>query len=438
MEAATRVSANELREVWPILSAPERVEGFLQLDSEEQGDFFLELTPRSQSIVLEGLPEASRKIWIRLLEPDDVADLLQEVEPERQESLLALLDAATRQEVVGLMAYAEDQAGGLMSTRFARLRPDMTVKEAIAYLRRQRREQSETIYYSYVVDGDQRLIGVVSFRDLFAAEDAQRVRDVMVREIISVADDLDQESVSSIFARHDLMALPVVDKQGRIQGIVTADDIVDVVQEEATEDIQKLGGMEALDRPYLQATLWEMIKKRGGWLSVLFLGEMLTASAMGYFEDEIARAVVLALFVPLIISSGGNSGSQAATLVIRAMALGQVGLRDAWRVIRRELATGVALGTLLASLGILRILLWEKAFHLYGPHYIRVALTVGLSLVGVVIWGTLSGALLPFVIRRLGFDPASASAPFVATLVDVSGLVIYFSVARIFLAGAML
>ncbi|HEY0840054.1 MAG TPA: magnesium transporter, partial [Vulgatibacter sp.] len=282
------------------------------------------------------------------------------------------------------------------------------------------------------------LEGVVSFRELFVAPPQKHVADVMRTEVISVHEDMDQEAVAQIFATRGLMALPVLDADGRMKGIVTSDDIVDVVQEEATEDIQKLGGMEALDMPYLRTPFLEMVRKRAGWLAALFLGEMLTATAMGYYEHEIARAVILALFVPLIISSGGNAGSQATTLVIRAMALGELRIRDWWRVIRREFSSGLLLGTILAAIGFVRIVLWEQAFHSYGEHYLLVAGTVSFSLVGVVTWGTLAGSMLPFLLRRFGFDPASASAPFVATLVDVSGLVIYFSVAQAILSGTLL
>ena len=285
------------------------------------------------------------------------------------------------------------------------------------YLRRQAREHLETLNYSYVLDVNQRLIGVVSFRDLFRESGAKVLRDVMQQEVISVLDTMDQEAVARVFAKHGLTAIPVVNDEGRMKGIVTADDIVDVVLSEATEDIHKLGGMEALDTPYMQTGLLAMVKKRAGWLSALFLGEMLTASAMGHFESEIARAVVLALFVPLIISSGGNSGSQATTLIIRAMALGEVGIRDWWRIMRREVGAGVSLGFILATLGLLRILAWQFMFGTYGPNYGYVAASVAVSLVGVVTWGTVMGSMLPFVIRRFGFDPASASAPFVATLV---------------------
>jgi magnesium transporter len=350
------------------------------------------------------------------------------------------LDDAAFREISALMAYEEDNAGGLMSPRFVRLRHDMNVREAIHYLQKQAQAQQrfETIYYAYVLDERQHLEGVVSFRQLFAAAPEKPISEVMTSKPISVSDTLDQEAVAAVMSKHDLPAIPVVDAEGRMKGIVTLDDIVDVVQREATEDIQKLGGMESLDTPYLQTGLFAMVRKRGGWLSALFLGELLTASAMSTFEDEIAKAVVLALFVPLIISSGGNSGSQATTLIIRAMALGEVRIQDWWRIMRREFAAGFLLGLLLATLGMTRILVWQRIFHSYGEHSFVVALTVAVSLIGVVTWGTLAGSMLPFVIRRLGFDPASASAPFVATLVDVSGLVIYFEVAQFILRGTIL
>jgi magnesium transporter len=357
---------------------------------------------------------------------------------EEREALLQLLDPLGRKEVNALLAYAEDAAGGLMNPRYARVRPDMTADEAISYLRRQGRDQLETIYETYVLDEAGRLLGVASFRDLFTARPTARVRELMSKDVVKARDDMDQEAVSRLFAEHDLNVLPVVDAEDRMKGIVTVDDIVDVVQEEATEDIQKIGGMEALDAPYFAVSFFEMVKKRGGWLVVLFLGEMLTATAMAHFEDELARALVLALFVPLIISSGGNSGSQATTLVIRAMALGEIRLRDWWRVVQRELGTGLALGMFLGTIGFLRIVIWQRVTPTYGEHYVEVAATVFTALLGVVLFGTLAGSLLPFLLKRLGFDPASASAPFVATLVDVTGLVIYFSVASVLLRGTLL
>jgi magnesium transporter len=433
-----RLSADDLREGWLLFTPEDRVYGFAQLPRAEADDFFLSLSAREQAELLLLLPREERRSWMRLLPPDDAADLVQAAPHAERDALVALLDDTTRKEVLGLLAYAEDEAGGLMNPRFSRLRPDMTVGEALAYLRVQARGRAETIYYTYVLDDAQRLLGVISFRDLFAASPEKRVRDVMQVDVVTVGEDMDQEAVSHVFADHDLSVIPVVDREGRMKGIVTVDDIVDVVEEEATEDIHKFGGVEALDAPYLEIGFARMIRKRGVWLAALFVGEMLTATAMAFFEDEIARAVVLAVFLPLIISSGGNSGSQASTLVIRAMALGEVRLRDWWRVAGREILTGVALGFLLGAIGFVRIVVWQRIGHVYGAHYVLVASTVATSLVGVVTFGTLAGSLLPFVLRRLGLDPASASAPFVATLVDVTGLVIYFAVASVVLSGTLL
>jgi magnesium transporter len=428
----------ELYEAWPVLSLEERVEGFEFLKRDDADDFFLQLNARDRAELLLALPPGERRLWMRLLAPDDAADVIQEAPAEERESMLSLLDDQTRREVKGLLDYAEDEAGGLMNTRYSRLRADMTVDEAISYLRKDARMREKTVYYVFVVDAQEHLHGVVSFRDLLVSPGDKLVQDVMRTDVISAPEDLDQEALSQLFMRHHLLMMPVVDAEGRIKGVVNVNDIVDVVQEEATEDIQKLGAVETLQGPYLQVPLPRMIRKRAGWLAALFLGEMLTATAMGQFEAEIAHAVVLALFVPLIISSGGNSGAQATTLVIRAMALGEVRLRDWWRVIRREVITGFGLGTILASIGMVRILLWQFLFDAYGAHYFLVALTVAFSLVGVVLWGSVAGSILPFILRGLGFDPASASAPFVATLVDVTGLVIYFSIAAVVLNGTLL
>jgi magnesium transporter len=427
-----------LQEVWLTLTPQERLERFHGLHWAEAEMFFLSLSAHDQAEVVHGLPRAEQRLWMRLLAPDDAADVIQEAPPEDRDGLLALLVESIRGEVMGLLAYDEEEAGGLMNPRFAHVRPEMRSREALAALRQQAKQQLDMPYYIYVLDRQQRLLGVVSFRELFMAPAEASVRDFMQTEVISVAEDQDQETVAAVIAQHDFLAIPVVDQVGRIKGIVTVDDVIDVVREEATEDIQKLAGMQAFDMPYLRTGFGPLLKKRAGWLMVLFLGEMLTATAMGYFEDEIARAVVLALFVPMIISSGGNSGSQAATLVVRAMALGEVRLRDWWRVLRRELGAGLALGAVLGSIGMLRIAVWQLLFHPYGEHWVWVGLTVGLALVGVVLWGTLSGSMLPFMMQKLGVDPAASSAPFVATLVDVTGLVIYFTVASVMLRGALL
>ncbi len=427
----------DLKEAWPVLSPDERLEGVRLLAVDDLEDLLLGIPPRDQGELLLAAAPHEARAWLRFLPPDDVADLVQQAPSTERAHLLDLLDQTTRREVTALLAYAEDEAGGLMNPRYARLRPDMRVDEAVSYVRRQSSAQLETIYYLYVIDAEQRLVGVVSFRELFIAPPDRLVRDLMTTDLVTLPEGMDQEQVSEIFAEHDLIALPVVDEEGRMKGIVTGDDIVDVVREEATEDIQKFGGMEALEAPYLETPFWAMLQKRAGWLAVLFVGEMLTATAMGYFERSIAKAVFLALFVPLIISSGGNSGSQASTLVVRAMALGELGVADWWRVVRRELASGVVLGAVLGLFGLVRILLWQGVFDAYGGHATALAFTLAVSLVGVVTFGTLAGSMLPLVLRRFGFDPASASAPLVATLVDVSGIVIYFLAASFFLADLL-
>jgi magnesium transporter len=436
MSTVDAITTDTLREVWPMLSLEEQLEAFSLLPRDMADDFFLELTSASQANILENVRPNERRIWMRLLAPDDAADVLQAVEDHslRQE-LLSVLDPTTRAEVSALLAYAEDDAGGLMNPRFARLRPDMTVDEAILYLRRQAKQRVETIYYAYVLDERQRLLGVTTFRTLFGSAGDVRVSDIMETDVVSVPEDMDQESVARLVSQHDLLAVPVVDADRRVVGIVTVDDIVDVVQAEATEDIQKFGGVEVLGGPYLQVGYLELIRKRAGWLAMLFVGEMLTTSAMTHYQQEVLNAVVLALFIPLIISGGGNSGSQASTLLVRAMALGNVRPRDWWRVARREIIIGLSLGCVLGLIALARIMLWEYLFASYGEHYVLVASAVTLSVIGVVTWGTICGAMLPIILQTFRLDPASASAPLVATLVDVFGVVIYFQVARIILGA---
>jgi magnesium transporter len=429
---------DELDDAWPILSREERAEGFALLQGTDADEYFLGLSARDQAELLPYLSSAERRRWLRILPPDDAADLLQELDEEQRAAAIELLDPLTRRETTALLAYEEDEAGGLMSPRFARVRPDMTVDQAITYLRRQARRRLETIYYAYVLDAEQRLLGVISFRGLFASPDDALIREVMATDLVTVPVDMPQEEVARVFAEHDLLAVPVVDEQWRMRGIVTGDDVLDAVQEEATEDIQKAAGVNPLEAPYLDTPMLTMLRKRAGWLVVLFIGEMLTATAMARYEGDIKRAVLLATFVPLMISSGGNSGSQASTLIIRAMALDEVRLRDWWRVMRREIGTGFLLGVILAVVGFIRIAVWQSIGHAYGVHWVKVAFTVSLSLVGIVLWGSLSGSMLPMLLRRLGLDPASASAPFVATLVDVTGLILYFSIAQVVLQGALL
>ncbi len=412
------------------------VERFKNAPRLEAEDLFLDLSPEEQWEILSELPNIERRSWIRFLQPDDIADLIQVAAEDERENLLSLLGNISRREVQALLAYAEDNAGGLMNSRFARLRPEMTIDEAIRYLRKQA-NHVETIHYAYALGSDQKLLGVVSFRELFSSDQKRCVKDIMLTNVVKVHEDMDQAEVSRILNDEGLVAVPVVDSNDIMKGIVTFDDIADVISEETTEDIHKMGAIEALDEPYLKTTFNIMIQKRVGWLALLFIGEMFTATAMAFYENEITKAVVLALFIPLIISSGGNSGSQASTLVIRAMALGEVKLQDWWKILRREIIVGFSIGAILGIIGFFRIVLWHWIWGVYGEHYLRVAGAVGLSLIGVICWGAISGSMLPFILRRVGFDPASASTPFVATLVDVTGLVIYFSIASVMLSGRL-
>lgn len=429
-----RLAHDDLAEAWRLLDVDERLDGFRLIAPHDAQEFFLSLSSLDQAELVLAMRTAERRLWLRLLAPDDAADVIQEAGEEHRTELMALFDEPSRRELATLMAYEEDDAGGLMSPRFARIRPEMTVDEAIVYLRRQANQNLETIYYGYVLDRTQKLLGVVSFRDLFQAKGVHSVREIMhADDLVTVPEDMDQEVVGVLMAEHDLVALPVVTAEGVMKGIVTIDDIVDVVQEEATEDIQKIGGTEALEAPYLDVGFWGMLQKRGGWLTVLFIAQLGSITVMAIYQDRIEKVLALSLFIPLIISSGGNSGTQATTLVTRAMALREVRLRDWLRVFGREVWMGFALGGILALIGLARVTLWPGAETDFGEHYLRLGAAVSTSILCVVIWGTISGSMLPFLLRRMGFDPASASAPLVATIVDLMGLVIYFNIAMLWL-----
>jgi magnesium transporter len=369
--------------------------------------------------------------------PDDRTTFLEELPAEATRRLLDLLTPEERAEAVQLLGYPEGSIGRLMTPHYVRVEQDWTIAHVLEHIRTHG-QHSETLNVIYVVDRNGLLIDDIHIREFLLTDPANTVKSLMDRRFVALKATDAQETAVRVFRAEDRTALPVTDTAGVLIGIVTVDDVLDVAEQEATEDIQRLGGSEALNEPYMEIAFGRMVQKRAGWLTALFLGEMLTATAMGFFEKEIAKAVVLALFVPLIISSGGNSGSQASTLVIRALALGEVTLRDWWRVMRREIGAGLALGGILGTIGFLRITVWSSFSTIYGEHWMLVALTVALSLVGVVLWGTLVGSLLPFGLRRLGFDPATSSAPFVATLVDVTGLVIYFTVGIAVLRGTVL
>ncbi|HWL15900.1 MAG TPA: magnesium transporter [Opitutus sp.] len=397
--------------------------GYMPL--EEQRKLLKLLTQEQVAALLNALP------------PDDRTAFLNELPLDVAMQLLSLLSPDERQVAQALLAYPEHSVGRMMTLDYVALRPEWTVREALDYIRTHGYDR-ETLNIVFVVDAAGHLLDDVRVRRLLLSPLDRPIRELLDGNYATLRPSDDREKALEIFRKFDRVALPVTDDALKLIGIVTVDDMLDVAAEEATEDIQKLGGSEALDEPYTRIALSRMIRKRASWLVVLFIGEMLTATAMAFFEDEIARAVVLALFVPLVISSGGNAGSQAATLVIRALALGEFHLRDWWRVMRRELIAGTALGFILGTIGFLRIALWSAFSHVYGPHWLHVGLTVGLALVGIVLWGSLVGSMLPLALKRLGFDPATSSAPFVATLVDVTGLVIYFSVAYVVLSGTML
>ena len=372
---------------------------------------------------------------------DQQADLFRELRETDRRRLLKLVDEPTRRALELLLRYAPDTAGGIMTTEMVTIPVTWTVQEALDHVAKVGRSK-ETVYAIYCVEpDDHRLVHVVSLRDLMVAEDkTQEVSDVgNRRKPLSVRPNSDREEVARLISKYNLLALPVIDDGEHVLGIVTVDDVIDAIVRESTEDVQKFGGMEALDEPYTEIGFAKMIRKRAGWLMALFLSEMLTATAMQHFEGEIARAAVLAMFIPLVMSSGGNSGSQATSLIIRALALRELKLRDWWRIAIRELPTGIALGTILGVIGFVRIEVWQSlGLFDYGPHHMLLALTVGMALVGIVGFGSLTGSMLPFLLKRIGFDPASASAPFVATLVDVTGLIIYFSVAFLILRGTLL
>jgi len=408
------------------------------LDPQTASQILTEMDPTLAASVVADMEPPEASLVLGAMDPDDRVDVLQRLPDALRDRLVAEMDPAVADEVRQLQQYPPDSAGGIMTTRVTALYEYLTVENAVQTLRKLA-EGLEQIYYVYVIDSRRHLVGVLSMRDLILQRGDVPLRDFMIKSVASVPVTMDQEEVARLLRRRGFVALPVIDARGRLAGQITADDVAHAVEEEATEDIQKLGGTEALDAPYMEVGFASMLRKRGGWLSVLFIGELLTATAMGYFEAEIARAVVLALFVPLIISSGGNSGSQAATIIVRALALSQVRARDWWRVLGRELRTSFTLGAWLGLLGFVRVVLWQK-FHWmdYGPHYLRVATTLWISVTGVVTFGSVTGSMLPFLLRRLGFDPATSSAPFVATLVDVTGLVIYFTVAMLMLAGTML
>ncbi len=426
---------------------------FRLLPRDLAGRVFAYLPRDHQERLLHSLTNDQMRVVLQGMTPDDQVRLIEELPAAVTRNILEALSPDELRAARDLLGYPPGTAGRYMTSRYVSLRPDMTVREALEHVRRTGRGK-ETLNILYVVDdgpisavsgsplvlgGAGKLIEEVRLGTLVLCDPDVKIGDINDRPLVSIPATTDRREIIEAFKKYDRAALPVTDQNGHMLGIITADDVLDVAEKEATEDTQKIGGMEALDAPYLDVSYFQMIWKRGGWLSILFLGEMLTATAMSHFEDEIAKAVVLAMFVPLIISSGGNSGSQATTLIIRSLALRELRLRDWWRVLLRELRSALTLGAWLGLIGFIRIGVWyHLGLHNYGGHYVLVGLTVWASLILVVTFGSIVGSMLPFLLRRVGFDPATSSAPFVATLVDVTGLIIYFTVATLILSETLL
>jgi len=436
-EILTDWTPADIAELLVDLPEKDRVIIFRLLSKELAADTFEYMNFDTQMELLKLMGKEESAVILNEMDPDDRTALFEELPSAAAKQMIQLLSPDERKIAVTLLGYPENSVGRLMTPDYIAITPSYTIQQTLDYIR-EHGKNKETLNIVYVVDDKGKLIDDVRIKEFLLAPLNHTVADLMDKNFLALHVFDDQETAVEAFKKYDRVALPVVDRAGILIGIVTVDDVFDVAEEEATEDIHKQAAVEALDEPYSSIPLLSMIKKRAGWLAILFLGEMFTASAMAFFEDEIAKAVILALFVPLIISSGGNSGSQAATLVVRAMALGEVTIKDWFFVIKRELITGLTLGSILAAIGFLRIFAWQMLSHIYGEYWFFVAITVSISLVGVVMWGTLMGSMLPFILKKLGFDPASSSAPFVATLVDVTGLVIYFSVAILTLSGKLL
>lgn len=391
----------------------------------------------TQKELINSLPSERSAIILNELSPDDRTAFLEELPAEVINRLIKIMSPGERAMTLKLLGYPEGSVGRLMTPDYLTIKMEWTVKQVLDHIRKYGQD-SETINVIYCVDDNGVLLDDFKIRDFLLVPLEANVKDLADRKFIALSPYDDQETAVNVFRKYNRVALPVVDPKEVLLGLVTIDDILNIAEKENTEDIQKIGGTMALEEPYMNIPFLSLMRKRASWLVVLFLGELLTATAMGYFEKEIAKAVVLALFVPLIISSGGNAGSQASTLIIRALALGEVTLKDYWRIMKREFMSGIFLGVVLGSIGFLRITLWSLFSPIYGDHWLLVAVTIFLTLIGVVLWGTLSGSMLPIILKKCNFDPAASSAPFVATIVDVTGLIIYFSIAILVLSGTLL
>ncbi len=430
--AASSLRPADLAAALELVEEKERMKLFIALPPDLAGEVLEEFRPELRDELLETSDDQRLLHILAEADADDAVYFLDHLDDDRAEKLLTRMDVKLRGELEEQYELPDSTVGRIMHRSLTLVRSFLTAQAAIAHL--QGSTGDTTPHALYVIDAEGKLVGVLGFRELLLAPPKAVLSALMERDPVAIALEADREEAARLMQKYDLVSLPVIDKNGHIKGAVTIDDVIDVVQEEATEDMHKMGGIEVLDAPYLLTPFMLMLRKRAGWLSVLFVGEMMTTSVMGHFEGALAANVVLALFIPLIISSGGNSGSQATTLVIRALALREITLRDWWRVLMRELGSGLSLGLLLGFLGFARIVFGHyfapDSSPAFGPQFLAIGLVVLSSLIGIVLWGSLCGSMLPFILRRCGLDPASASAPLVATLVDVTGLIIYFSMAR--------
>lgn len=426
-------------EILNLFEDEEAVKAYQYLPEELAAEAILLLDDDKREMILSRLSseEIAEKV-IDNLASDDAADVLAELSDEQQDEVLSHVeDMEQASDIVDLLNYDPDTAGGIMAKELVKVHSSKNVWECVREIRKQA-EGVENIYTIYVVDDDERLVGLLSLKNLLTKPLRTPISEVLNPTLVSVKVNEPVEDVAQVMDKYDLVVVPVVDSLNRLVGRITVDDIVDVIREEHTEDVQKMGAMQALDEPYMNVPFWQLVKKRLGWLVILFIGELLTATAMSAYNEQIERAVILAVFIPLIISSGGNSGSQASTLVIRALALGEITVRDWWRILRKEFQSGLVLGAVLGILGFTRVAIWANFVTDYGPYWHLIGLTVGVTLTGVVLWGCLMGSLLPLILKRVGLDPAVSSTPFVATLVDVTGLLIYFNISVAFLKGLLI
>jgi len=428
---------SEIADIIENIDDKDRALLFRFLPKDLAADTFEYLKYDVQKSLLKSFTDKEISQVLNEMSPDDRTELLEDLPGPLVKKLIRLLTPEERNIAISLLGYPEQSVGRLMTPDFISVKINWKISEVLEHIRKIGRE-IENIETIFVTDNEGKLVDELSIKEILLSDPDTKVSEILKETVISLKVTDDQEKAVQMFREYDLYVIPVVNEDNYLLGIVTADDVIDVIEEEATEDVQKFGGVESLDLPYISTPLPKMVRKRAVWLVILFIGEMLTASAMAFFEHEIARAVVLALFIPLIISSGGNSGSQAATLVVRALALGEITIRDWFKIVRREIFTGLSLGVILGSIGFLRIAVWQIVGHIYGEYWILIAITVSFALIGVVMWGTLMGSILPIILKSFKLDPATCSAPFVATLVDVTGIVIYFTFAGIILKGYLL